>query len=443
MFNRQNITSFILFFAIIIVYGYFSLFNSIFLSVLILIAYVSYHKYNSTDEHGKVIQASLKAVFAASILAFTAFTYKSYGPRDWDFTCFFLYGNVAANGMDFYNPADYYSILKTIHIPIELNAGFYREVIDVGCPYPPPTLLLFSILSFFTYDNALIIWTILNIVFLIGSIALVRNIFFSSRGIESVMISVALVLTFHSTLTTIFYSQILFILLFFLLLFYKYRSKPWSGGFLAIAIFLKPFTAILLLYLILARQKKAVLFFIISCLAICLVTGLMFGFQPFIEYIINNPNNRAPELLFTEFNNQSLLAELFRNLPGNKFAAKVLYYLISVFVVFFFGSILYQKRNNTDLYGVYFVVLLAIALLLYPSGQYNYPLVHLVSMLILLNYLKRLDNAALFIFLFYLVSYAGLFYLNLFLLLACVLLINKDRVGFIYFEIRNFLKSGT
>jgi hypothetical protein len=169
----------------------------------------------------------------------------------------------------------------------------------------------------------------------------------------------------------------------------------------------------------------------------------MFGFQPFIEYIINNPNNRAPELLFTEFNNQSLLAELFRNLPGNKFAAKVLYYLISVFVVFFFGSILYQKRNNTDLYGVYFVVLLAIALLLYPSGQYNYPLVHLVSMLILLNYLKRLDNAALFIFLFYLVSYAGLFYLNLFLLLACVLLINKDRVGFIYFEIRNFLKSGT
>lgn len=443
MFNRQNITSFILFSAIIIAYGYFSLFNSIFLSVLILIAYVSYHKYNSKDEYGKVIQVSLKAVFAASIIAFTAFTYKSYGPRDWDFTCFYLYGNVAANGMDFYNPEDYYSILKTLHIPIELNAGFYREVIDVGCPYPPPTLLLFSILGFFDYDNALIIWTLLNIVFLIGSIALVRNIFFSSRGIESVMISVTLVLTFHSTLTTIFYSQILFILLFFLLLFYKYRSKPWSGGFLAIAIFLKPFTAILLLYLILARQKKAVLFFIISCLAICLVTGLMFGFQPFIEYIINNPNNRAPELLFTEFNNQSLLAELFRNLPGNKFAAKVLYYLISVFVVFFFGSILYQKRNNTDLYGVYFVVLLAIALLLYPSGQYNYPLVHLVSMLILLNYLKRLDNAALFIFLFYLVSYAGLFYLNLFLLLACVLLINKDRVGFIYFEIRNFLKSGT
>jgi|GEM_PF-2647835 len=443
MFSRQNITSFVLFPAIIFAYGYFSLFNSSFLSVLILIAYVSYHKYNSKEEYGKVIRTSLKAVFAASILAFTAFTYKSYGPRDWDFTCFFLYGNVAANGMDFYNPVDYYSILKTIQIPIELNAGFFREVVDVGCPYPPPTLLLFSILGFFAYDNALIIWTILNTAFLLGSIALVRNIFFNKKGIESVMISVALILTFHSTLTTIFYSQILFILLFFLLLFYQYSTKPWSGIFLAIAIFLKPFTAILLLYLIIARQKKAVLLFIISCLAICLVTGLIFGFQPFVEYVFNNPNKRAPELLFTEFNNQSLLAELFRTLPDNKFAAKVIYYLISTFIVFLFGSILFKNGNNTELYGVYFVILLAIALLLYPSGQYNYPLVHLVSMLILLNYLKRLDNASSFIFLFYLVSYAGLLHLNIFLLIASAMIIYKNRLESLYSGIKNSVKSGT
>jgi hypothetical protein len=169
----------------------------------------------------------------------------------------------------------------------------------------------------------------------------------------------------------------------------------------------------------------------------------MFGFQPFIEYIINNPNNRAPELLFTEFNNQSLLAELFRNLPDNKFAAKVLYYLISGFVVFFFGLILYKKRNNTDLYGVYFVVLLAISLLIYPSGQYNYPLVHLVSMLILLNFHKRLDNAALFIFLFYLVSYAGLLYLNIFLLIASTIIIYKNKFESLYSEIRTSVKSGT
>lgn len=443
MINRRNIISLVLFFALILVYGYYSIFNSSFLSVLILIAYISYHKYNTIEVYRGIIQTSLKAVFVSSLIAFTAFSYNAYGPRDWDFTCFYLYGNVAAKGMNFYSPDDYYSILKSISIPIELNAGFYREVIDVGCPYPPPTLLLFSILGFFEYNVALIIWTILNSAFLLGSIVLVKNIFFTKKGIEGVMISVTLILTFHSTLTTVFYSQILFILLFFLLLFYKNKSNSISGIFLAIAIFLKPFSAILLLYLIITRQKKAVVIFIISCFTICLVTVLMFGFQPFVEYILNNPNKRAPDSLFTEFNNQSLLAELFRNLPDNKFAAKIIYYSISTFIVFLFGSIIYKFRKKSAFFDIYFVILLAVSLLLYPSGQYNYPLVHLVSALILLNYLKRLDTAALFIFLFYLVSYAGLLHLNIFLLLVSTVIIYKNRLVLLYSGVRYTSKSGT
>ena len=441
--SRQNFGALALGMILFLGFGYFSLFAGSFLPVFLLIAYISYHKFNSDGNIRIYSRMALVSVFIASIVAFAAFSYKSYGPRDWDFTCFFLYGNVAAKGMNFYSPNDYYLLLKTIDIPIALNSGFIREVVDVGCPYPPPTLLLFSILGFFSYNTALMVWTIIINLFLIGSIALVKNIFFEKKGLDGIMISVILVLSFQSTLTTVFYSQILFLLLFFLLLFYKYRSSPWSGLFLAIAIFLKPFAVVLFFYLIIKREKKPIFFFIGSCLAICLVTALIFGFQPFMEYVLNNPNQRAPGTLFTESTNQSLLAELFRNLPGNKSLAKIIYYVVSPSLVLLFGILIYLRRNQKDMFDLFFVILLSVALIIYPSGQYNYPEVHLISIFILLNYLKRVDTSATLIFLFYLVSYAGLLYLNIFLLLFTILLINKEKFALIYYDISHSLKSGT
>lgn len=428
---------------LIVSFGYFSLFAYGFLPVFALIAYVSYHKFTDPGEMGSISRTSLISLFIASVIAFAAYVFKHYGPRDWDFTCFFLYGNVAVSGMDFYNPKDFYEILKTVQIPITLNDGFVREVLEVGCPYPPPTVLLFSILGFFTYNDALLVWTVLNILFLIGSIFLIRDIFFNTKGYSGIMISTILVLSFMSTLITIFYSQTLFILLFFLLLFYKFRDKPIAGVFLSVAIFIKPFAAILFLYFIVRKQKLTASVFIVSSLVISAVTAAIFGIQPFIEYFFNNPNLREPEWLFMETTNQSLLAELYRNLPDNKSVANILYYIISGVFLVSFGSLIFYKKEQLDFQNIFFVIILSVGLIIYPSGQCNYPEVHLISILVLLRYFNRLETSAFFIFLFYLVSYAGLFYLNLFLLLASVMIIFKGRFGFYFFEIRNTLKSGT
>ncbi|MEL4457157.1 glycosyltransferase family 87 protein [Lutimonas vermicola] len=429
---------------LILGFGYCRLFNAdSFIPVFTLIAYVSFHKFKNEGKIGNLSRVSLISIFAASIFAFIAFSYIQYGPRHWDFTCFFLYGNVAAKGMNFYNPSDYHTILTTLNIPFQLNAEFIREVIDVGCPYPPPTLLLFSILGSFSYDNALIIWTLINNLFLLGSIFLIRNLFFKRIGFESIMISTILVLTYSWTANIIFYTQILFILLFFLLLFYKYRDQPFGGVFLAVAIFVKPFAAILFMYLIIKRQDKAILFFILSCLIICSITAMAFGIDPFIEYFLNNPTLREPAWLFTEGNNQSLLAQLFRAMPENKSFAKIIYYIASGVLVFIFGGIIYQNKNSQKMFGIFFVILLTVALIIYPSGQRNYAIVHLLSILILLKYLKKLDTSALLIFLFYLVSYAGLFYINIFLLITCLIIIYWERVDFIYYDLRDSIKTGT
>jgi hypothetical protein len=438
-FCRNLILGFILFLS----FGFFSLFAYSFLPVFVLLAYVSYHKFNEAGEIGSISRTTLISLFIASIVAFAAYVFKHYEPRDWDFTCFFIYGNVAVSGLDFYNPKDFHEILKTLQLPITLSDGFMREVIEVGCPYPPPTLLLFSVLGYFSYDDALFIWTCINIIFLISSIFLIRNIFFNTKGYEGIMISTVLVLSFMSTLITIIYSQTLFILLFFLLLFYKFRDKPIAGVFLSVAIFIKPFAGILFFYFIARRLKMTALVFIISSLVISSITALIFGYQPFIEYFLNNPNLREPEWLFTETTNQSLLAELYRNLPDHKSIANLLYITISSIVVATFGTLIFLKKNEIHLHNIFVVIILSVGLIIYPSGQCNYPEVHLISVMILLRYFGRLDTSAFFIFMFYIVSYAGLFYLNLFLLLGSVLLIYKGRSGFIYLEIRNSLKSGT
>jgi len=443
MFSKNLLKHIILGFILISGFGYFSLFAYNFLPLFALIAYISYHKYNDPGVLGSLARTSLVSIFIASIVAFAAYVFKHYGPRDWDFTCFFLYGNVAVSGMDFYNPRDYYEIIKTIKIPITLSNGYVREVLDVGCPYPPPTLLLFSILGFFTYNEALFVWTVINISFLIGSIMLIRDIFFNSKGFSGIMISAVLVLSFMSTLITIFYSQTLYILLFFLLLFYKFRDRPIAGIFLSVAIFIKPFAAILFLYFIARKQKLSASVFIISSLVISSVTALVFGIQPFIEYFFNNPNMRVPESLFVETTNQSLLAELTRQLPDNKSVVDIFYYSISSVLLILFGSLIYYKKDQLNIHNIFFVIILSVGLIIYPSAMGHYPEVHLISLFILLGYLYRLETSAYFVFLFYLVSYAGLFYLNIFLLLVSVIIIFKDRFGFIYFEIRNALKSGT
>ena len=424
-------------------FGYFRFFEDSFLPLFLIIAYISFHKFRIEGEIGNFSRISLIFIFAASLFTFLAHSYTYYGPRNWDFSCFYLYGNVATNGMNFYNPDDYHAILSTLNIPINLDAEFIREVVDVGCPYPPPTLLLFSILGFFSYDNGLIIWTIINNLFLFGSIFLIKNIFFNRKGFESIMMSTILVLTFASTSVIIFYSQISFILLFFLLLFYKYKDKPLAGVFLALAIFIKPFAAIFFFYLIIKRQYKAIMFFIISSLIVCSIAAIVFGINPFIEYFLNNPAHRQPAWLFTEGNNQSLLSELFRALPENISLAKNIYYVASGVLVLLLSGIIYFNKNNQKLHGIFFVALLAVALIIYPSGQKHYAIVHLLSILILLNYLKKLDTSALLIFFFYIVSNAGLFYLNIFLLISCLIIIYDKKVNFIYYSLRDSIKTGT
>ncbi len=421
-------------------FGYFFIAYRSFLPLFICLAYISFYKYNEKNENTKIFRFSFLMLFIASVIAYTIFTIKYFHPGEWDFTCFYLYGKVAVAGLNFYSPHDYYSIIKSVDLPMPLSNEFAREMLDVGCPYPPPTLLLFSTLGFFSFGNAFIFWFLLNHFFLLGSIVLIKNIFFEKTKYLGIMMAVILLATFNATLLTNSYAQILFILLFTLLMAYKYREKPISGLYLALAIFLKPFIVILFFYYIITGKFRSAGVFILSCIGICFITFVFFGYQPFSEYIINNPTLREPDWLFTEGTNQSLLAELLRSLPGNQSIARMLYVSISFILLAMTTILIYKNKLNKKKYDVFFPILLAFSLIVYPSGQYNYPIVHILSILILLTYFRRLEVAALLVFAFYMVSYAGLLYVNIFILTVSVIILYKEKFTGIYQDISASLK---
>jgi hypothetical protein len=440
---KLPVLSFIIGAFLMLFFGYFSLKYRSFLPLFISIAYICFHKFYLDNEYRILFRTSFKMLFISAVISYVAFAIMYFHPREWDFTCFYLYGKVAVSGLNFYSPQDFHNILKTVDLPIKLSADFVREIIDVACPYPPPTLLLFSTLGFMSFEKAYVFWFILNHLFLIGSILLIKNIFYTNSRYLGIMMSTILVFTFNPTLQTTSYSQILFILFFVLLLTYKFRGKPVSGLYLAIAVFLKPFTVILFLYFIFVRRPRTVLVFILSCIGLCLLASAFFGFKPFIEYILNNPTSREPSWIFTESTNQSLLAELLRLLPSNQSIARNLYYFFTFILLLVVGLIIYFNRKNTKNYDILFPMLLSVSLIIYPNGQYFYPVVHILSLLILLKYFNKLDISALLICSFYLVSFAGLFYINIFLISISIIALYKSRFIPMYSIIRTSLKSGS
>jgi hypothetical protein len=420
-------------------FSYFTMNFRSFIPFYISFAYICFYNYNSENEFRSIFRISLIVLFISALSAFYIYTFKRFSPELWDFTCFYLYGKMAMEGLNFYNPVEFQHILKIIELPISINDIFIREVIDVGCPYPPPTLLLFSTLGLFSFENAYIFWFILNHLFLIGSIILLKKIFFDSNKFSGFMISTILVVTFNASLLTISYSQILFILLFVLLMLFRYKEKPVSGLFLALAVFLKPFAGILLIYFIVRRRMQPVLVFILSFVFICLITTIFFGFLPFVEYLTNNPVLREPNWLFNESINQSLLAELLRFFTKNKIIAHGLYYLLSFVLLSFTGILIYMKRKEYENYDIFFPLLLSISLLIYPSGMAYYSVVQIISVLILLRYITDIEISALLIFIFYLLSFGGLFYINIFILILSILIFYKKN----FFQFCLYIRTST
>ena len=138
-------------------------------------------------------------------------------------------------------------------------------------------MFLFLPLSLFNFNNAYIIWTIINLLFLIADIYLLWKIFFRPNGILGFIFSATLLLLMSSAREVIYLSQTSFILIFFLLLFWKDKDNIRSGLWIAFAVLIKPILVFLFLYFIVKRYWKQIIATIITAIITSIASILFFS----------------------------------------------------------------------------------------------------------------------------------------------------------------------
>ena len=286
-------------------------------------------------------------------------------PRIWDFTAFYLYGKVAANGFNFYEPQSFQIVFNNLHLPFTNFEGIVGQVVNVGFPYPPPTILYFAPLGFLSFNTAVLLWTIFILLFLFGSIYIVYDQFLKEYKLNGLMLITTMFFLWPPVRETILYSQTNFIALFFLLLMYKYSDKKFSGIFLALAFFTKPYMIIFTLFFLLRKQWKTLIYFTVTTIIFTAITFFIFGKSPFISYIYNNPTKRLPNAQFSEDINQSLHAVLLRANTITMDKPQEYFYIMGCIFLLSAVYILFLLRRK--LYDYIWAVLLLVALLVYPG----------------------------------------------------------------------------
>jgi hypothetical protein len=283
---------------------------------------------------------------------------------EWDFTVFYLFGKVAVTGHSLYSPQHFSEVLPTLQIPFNVSPDFIKEIVNVGFWYPPPTMILFYPLGYLSYNTALYLWTFFNLIFLVGSIYLLYDLFLKKYLINGLLFTITFVLIFPSVNENILYSQTNYILLYLLLLIYKYQDKPISGIFILLAVITKPFMFVFLLIPVLKKNWEAFVYMIVSGAVVLGFSIYLTGINSYLIFIADNPSKRLPDFIYTEFINQSLNAFILRHHYVD-ISDKLLYFIISAILVFFSGlsiNFLYKKKN----FDLIFSLLLIIILLIYP-----------------------------------------------------------------------------
>lgn len=359
-------------------------------------------------------------------------------PVLWDYTAFYLYGKIAAEGHNFYLPENFHNAFNAAHLPFTHYKAFTEEVLNVGFPYPSPTILYFIPLGYVPYNIGLIYWTIFILLFAFGSIYLIYSMFFKDDKLNGLMLVTILFFISTHVRSTILCTQTNFILLFLLLLMRKYSDQKIAGIFLAFAFFTKPYMLIFGLFFLLTGRWKAIAYFMTSSLLIVASTILIIGKETFFSYFSSNATTRLPDWAFSQPVNQSLHAVLLRaNIITieNPFVYLIIVALLLTIIVGYLLFLFKQKQ-----YDYIWVVLLLAGLISYPGTLSHYAVLLFFIIFQFFNTNKPLGinmnlNIPL-IGIFYLISTVSVFSALCFLLAIVIIISIKQYLPLRYFGLK-------
>jgi hypothetical protein len=350
-------------------------------------------------------------------------------PREWDFGSFWLYGHVAAARLNFYEPA----VVAAFPIPFHPSEDFVRSVLEVGFPYPPPTMALFVPLGFLhDFSLALVLWYAVQFgALVLASIVLARALF-PGDGPAAALLVVAVVLALPATTVNVYDAQTHFVALLFVALAYAGRNGRAGAVWQALAVWVKPFAAALFIADIVRSRTQRLLIAALVFVCSIVVAAIAFGTAAVSSYVLSNPSQREPGSAYFEGVNQSLLAVILRGThqaPDRLSIAHEPLYLGLSLVLIALTAYLCLRAPAGSAFA--FGLALALGLLLYPGTLESYGVALVVPILILWSRRARLPfgtaGIAVFAGLVVLLQQFGGFAANAVVWCACAYALLTDR----------------
>ena len=230
-------------------------------------------------------------------------------PHEWDYACFWLYGHVAAAHLNVYDPASF------AHFPLPFTPDdeFRSAVIDVGFPYPPPSIALFLPLGFVNSIPAgLAGWYVVQFAALAGAAWILGQTLLPGGGWRSALLVLAAVAALPASLMNVNDAQTNFLLLLLLALTFSSQGTAAGAVWQTLALWIKPYAAVFLLLDILRKYWARLMVAAGTIVASFGAALLVLGPSALQSYLAGNPSAREPAAAFVEVVNQSLLAIVLR-----------------------------------------------------------------------------------------------------------------------------------
>ncbi len=320
----------------------------------------------------------------------------THHPQQWDFVCFWLYGHAAIAHQNVYDPAVY----RALALPIAVDQEFRREVIDVGFPYPPPSILLFVPLGLFA--NITIaggLWLTAFLLALLGGIAvLARSDKHMLGGSVALVAIAALAFALPASADNVAYHQTSFLSFLLVALAYRARGSVFGGVAAGLAVVVKPYLAAILLWFALRRRWNALAASIVT-LAVATIAALPFlGRGAVHTFLFNNPAAREPAGLYAESEIASLYAAIVRAFAGGTNVSGPLhdpiFLTVALAALVFSVFVIVKARAGDD--DLSLPIALTLGLMLYPGTGTMYAIVLVPALVALARRVRSPRFALLF-----------------------------------------------
>ncbi|MFH1002445.1 MAG: glycosyltransferase family 87 protein, partial [bacterium] len=324
-------------------------------------------------------------------------------PNLLDFAYYYVWGDLLNKGINFFqldclNQKSLEFLLTPTNIPIShLRDRTILSFISSGLVlYSPAFLVSMSLFAKMDFNNAALIWTLLNYSALMVSIfVLMRTLDIKMDTINFSILSF-LVFSFHPLIecTAIGQSNLLILCMLVLSLWAVKSKRPYMAGlFMSIAIHIKPQYGFIALLFLLNRMYKPLISTIVSYCLISAVAIVVVGINFQIDYFIGLFN--IGEYTYNKITwegNISLLSAATRLLDGRYIdEARIIHAMIAVaFILYTIKQ--FWRPYNKNLFILEFAWMIALLLLFLPMLEEHYLVLLYFPILVIYAYLNNLNR---------------------------------------------------